>query len=116
MLIDTNTDNFTKTNLIFLFANIINYEFNFYNLREKAASSSEVKKSILSESAFFNIIESEETDIFKDLTEEEAALAAEQNYDAKEMDDALDVDTADEEEDYIGEQMSRQYFSGEISE
>jgi hypothetical protein len=117
MLIDSNSDNFTKTNLIFLFANIINYEFNFYNLREKAASSSEVKKSVLSESAYFNVIETTEADIFKDLSEDEETQAAEENYDSKEMDDALDIDTADDDEgDYSGEQISRQYFSGEISE
>lgn len=117
MLIEANSDNFTKTNLIFLFANIINYEFNFYNLREKAAASSEVKKSVLSESAYFNVIESTEADIFRDLSEEEAAQISEENYDAKEMDEALDIDTADDEEgEYSGEQMSRQYFPGEISE
>ena len=116
MLIDTNSDNFTKTNLIFLFANIINYEFNFYNLREKAASFSEVKKSILSESAYFNIIDSTEADIFKDLSEDEERQIAEENYDAKEMGDSLDIDTADDEDDYSAEQISRQYFFGEISE
>lgn len=119
MLIDINQDNFTKTNLIFLFANIINYEFNFYNLREKAAASAEVKKSVLSESAYFSTIETTESDIFKDLSEEEATQAAEENYDAKEMEDALDIDTANDDEgddDYSGEQISRQYFAGEISE
>jgi len=116
-LIDNNTDTFTKTNLIFMFANIINYEFNFYNLREKAASNAEVKKSTLSESAFFSTIEVSETDIFKDLSEEEQIQIEEENYDAKEMEDAIDVDIGDEEEDgddYAGEQLSRQYFVGEI--
>jgi hypothetical protein len=100
-----------------MFANIINYEFNFYNLREKAASNAEVKKSTLSESAFFSTIEVSEADIFKDLSDDEKAQAEEENYDAKEMEDAIDVDIGDEEEDgedYGGEQLSRQYFVGEI--
>jgi hypothetical protein len=116
-LIDANNDTFTKTNLIYLFSNIINHEFDFYNLREKASSNSEVKKFILSESAFYNVMDSSETDIFKDLTEQEKEEAAEENYDAKEMNDALDVDIGDPEEDgedYSGEQLSRQYFVGEI--
>ena len=100
-----------------MFANIINYEFNFYNLREKAMASAEVKKSTLSESAYFNTIETSETDIFKELSEEEQTEISEETYDAKEMEDAIDVDIGDAEEDgedYAGEQLSRQYFVGEI--
>ena len=117
LLIDANTDNFTKTNLVFAFANIINYEFNFYNLRERASASTEVKKSTLSESAYFSTIETAESDIFKELSEEEQEKISEETYDAKEMEDALDVDIGDAEEDgedYAGEQLSRQYFVGEV--
>ena len=116
-LIDLNTDKFTKTNLIFMFTNIINYEFNFYNLREKASLNSEVKKSTLSESGFFSTIEVSETDIFKDLSDDEKNQLEEESYDAKEMEEAIDVDIGDAEEDgedYGGEQLSRQYFVGEI--
>lgn len=117
MIIDANSDAFTKTNLVFMFSNIINHEFNFYNLREKASANAEVKKSTLSESAYFNTIETSETDIFKELSEEEQEKVSEENYDAKEMEDAIDVDIGDAEEDgedYGGEQLSRQYFVGEI--
>ena len=116
-LINANNDTFTKTNLIYLFSNIINYEFNFYNLREKASSNSEVKKFTLTESSFYNIIDANESDIFKDLSEEEKVKISDENYDEKEMNDALDVDIGDVEEDgedYSGEQLSRQYFTGEI--
>ena len=116
-LINANNDTFTKTNLIYLFSNIINYEFNFYNLREKASSNSEVKQFTLAESSFYNIIDSNESDIFKDLSEEDKEKINDENYDEKEMNDALDVDIGDIEEDgedYSGEQLSRQYFTGEI--
>lgn len=116
-LIDGNNDKFTKTNLIYLLSNIINYEFNFYNLREKANSNSDVKKFILSESAFYNVIETNETDIFTDLTEEEKEELAEENYEEKERSDAIDVDIGDQyedEEDYSGEQMIRPYSTGEF--
>jgi hypothetical protein len=116
-LINANNDTFTKTNLIYLFSNIINYEFNFYNLREKASSNSEVKKFTLADSSFYNVIESTESDIFKDLSEEEKEKISDENYDDKEMNDSLDVDIGDIEEDgedYAGEQLSRQYFTGEI--
>jgi hypothetical protein len=117
-LINANNDNFTKTNLIYLFANIINYEFNFYNLREKASTNAEVKKFTLAESSYYNVMEGNESDIFQDLSEEEKNQIQEENYDSKEMNDALDVDIGDAEdddgEDYAGEQLSRQYFTGEI--
>jgi hypothetical protein len=116
-LINANNDTFTKTNLIYLFSNIINYEFNFHNLREKASSNSEVKQFTLAESSFYNIIDSNESDIFKDLSDEDKEKINDENYDEKEMNDALDVDIGDVEEDgedYSGEQLSRQYFTGEI--
>ena len=118
-LINANSDAFTKTNLIYLFSNIINYEFNFYNLREKASSNSEVKKFTLADSSFYNVIEATESDIFKDLSEEEKEQVSDEKYDNKEMNDALDVDIGDLEEDgedYGGEQLSRQYYSPDISE
>ena len=118
-LINANSDTFTKTNLIYLFSNIINYEFNFYNLREKASSNSEVKKFTLADSSFYNVIEATESDIFKDLSEEEKEKISNEKYDDKEMNDALDLDIGDVEEDgedYAGEQLSRQYFAPDISE
>lgn len=117
-LLEANTDTFTKTNLIFMFANIFNYEFNFYNLREKASANAEVKKSILSESAYFCSIETNELDIFQELSEEEEQQIIEDKYTEKEMNDALDIDTGNNEddEDNMAEQITNQYFSGEISE
>ena len=116
-IIDINSDIYTKKNLIYLFSNIINNEFNFHNLREKANSNPEVKKFTLMESNFYNIFDENETDIFENLSEDESDEIKEEKYDDKEKNDALDVDLGDiddDDPDEKYEQLSRTYFVGEI--
>jgi len=98
-LIDLNDDSYTKSNLIFLIANIINYVYNLYN---KQLSHVEFRK-------FKYMIESEAEVISYDVTtnlvfnetEEEQKQAKELNTDAQEEKDALDIeqDLPDEEVD-----------------
>lgn len=117
-LIDANNDIFTKTNLIYLFSDIINYEFNFFILRETALSNSQVKKFTLMESNFFNKIEADQSNLISNLSESQIQELEEELIEQKELNDALDVDTGDvdNDNDDIGEQISRQYFTSENNE
>jgi hypothetical protein len=126
-LINLNSDQYIKTNLIYLFSNIISYEYNYYNLREKANNNSEVKKFTLLESNYYNVFDENESDIFKqlsddntdDITDEQKEEIASNLYDESEKNDSIDVDYLDDNIDEIDVEeinasLSRGYSIGEF--
>jgi hypothetical protein len=98
---------------------MINNEFIFYNLREIANSNAEVKNFTIRESNFYNVFDENENDIFSNMSEHDKERVQEEQYDNKEEKDALDVDIGDIDDDdgeYSLEQLSRTYYTNEISE
>jgi hypothetical protein len=100
-LIVRTSDNYTKTQLIFLFSNIINTEFNFINLPEINDNTTEIKKFLLLEIAYYKNFDGAENEIFNDLNEEEAHELEEEQTTERERSEALDVDVDSDGEEQI---------------
>ena len=98
-LIDLNDDNYVKSNLVFLLANIIDYCYNLFN---KQLTHVEFKKFKYMMESHAEIISFDHgNDLQFNQTEEEIAIEKELNEDMKEERDALDIeqDIPDEEID-----------------
>uniref|UniRef100_A0A6C0H000 Uncharacterized protein n=1 Tax=viral metagenome TaxID=1070528 RepID=A0A6C0H000_9ZZZZ len=107
-LIDLNDDSYTKSNLVFLIANIINYCYNLFN---KQLSHVEFRK-------FKYMIESEAEVISYDVTtnlefnqsEEEIKKQKELNDEDKEREEALDLDQ-DLKDEEVDDEMTDDEFT-----
>jgi len=89
-LIDLNDDNYTKSNLVFLIANIINYCYTIFN---KQLNHIEYKKfKYMIESVAEVISFDQTTNLEFNNTEEEIKVIKEINEDAQEEKDALDIE------------------------
>ena len=98
-LIDLNDDNYTKSNLVFLISNIINYCYSIFN---KQLNHIEYKKfKYMIESVAEIISFDQTTNLQFNQTEEEQKIIKELNEDDQEEKDALDIqqDIPDEELD-----------------
>ena len=98
-LIDLNDDNYTKSNLVFLIANIINYCYTIFNKQLNHIEYRRFKYMI--ESVAETVSYDQTTDLEFHQTEEQVKVVKELNEDAKEEKDALDIeqDLPDEETD-----------------
>jgi hypothetical protein len=135
LLIDVNTNTFTKNNLIFLFCNLINYEFNLNTIIDQSNSIPDIKKILLNEYYYNYYIVSGEIDIddveitnteiiqlikddnFVNL-DEITKVEIEEKYDIIEEENSLDVDFGDindnDDDDDDDNQLYTGYYSGEI--
>jgi hypothetical protein len=98
-LIDLNDDNYTKSNLVFLIANIINYCYTIFNKQLNHIEYRRFKYMI--ESVAETISFDQTTELEFHQTEEQVKVAKELNEDVREEKDALDIeqDLPDEELD-----------------
>ena len=98
-LIDLNDDNYTKSNLVFLIANIINYSYNLFNKQLSHVEFRKFKYMIESEAEVISYDVT--TDLIFNETEEDKNKKKESNSDFQEEKDALDIeqDLPDEEFD-----------------
>jgi len=98
-LIDLNDDNYTKSNLVFLISNIINYSYNLFNKQLSHVEFRKFKYMIESEAEIISYDVT--TDLIFNETEEEKKNTKESNSDFQEEKDALDIeqDLPDEEFD-----------------
>jgi hypothetical protein len=117
-VININKDTYTKINLIYLFCNIINFEFNIYN-RDYSKSIPDVKKFILLETNLLNIIENDEITLIdtENLTEEEKENLDNEKYDYQEMYDSIDVEIDPTNIDELGDdddQIASGYLKSEL--
>ena len=98
-LLDLNDDNYTKSNLVFLISNIINYCYGLFNKQLDHIEFRKFKYMIESEAEIISYDQT--TDLQFNQTEEQQKEAKELNEDAQEEKDALDLeqDIPDEETD-----------------
>jgi hypothetical protein len=98
-LIDLNDDNYTKSNLVFLIANIINYCYNLFNKQLNHIEFRKFKYMLDSEAEVISYDQT--TELIFNQTEEDIKKEKELNEEDKEREEALDLDQdlADEEVD-----------------
>ena len=98
-LIELNNDNYTKSNLVFLIANIINYCYNLFNKQLNHIEFRKFKYMIESDAEIISYDQT--TDLIFNQTEEEVKKVQQLNEDSQEEKDALDIeqDLPDEELD-----------------
>ena len=98
-LIELNNDNYTKSNLVFLIANIINFCYNLFNKQLNHIEFRKFKYMIESDAEIISYDQT--TDLIFNQTEEEVKKVQQLNEDSQEEKDALDIeqDLPDEELD-----------------
>ena len=106
ILIDINTDNYTKVNLVYLILNMIIQQFKKLNDLEKASFDIAVKQfydSILNRIEVFDVIE--DVVDFSNMTEEEIEQYKDEEYNERERLNALDADQDEINEDFGDEEV-----------
>ena len=106
ILININTDNYTKVNLVYLILNMIIQQFKNLNNSEKASFDIAVKQfydSILNRIEIFDVID--DVVDFSNMTEEEIEQYKDEEYNEKEKLNALDADQDDINEDFGDEEV-----------
>jgi hypothetical protein len=98
-LIDLNDDNYVKSNLVFLFSNIIDYCYNLFNKQLTHVEFKKFKYMMDSQAEIISFDQGNQLQFNQ--TEEEIAIEKELSEDMKEEKDALDIeqDIPDEEMD-----------------
>ena len=107
-LIDLNDDNYTKSNLVFLIANIINYCYNFYNKQLNHIEFRKFKYMMDSDAEIISYDQT--TNLQFNQTEEEKTEERQLSEDAQEEKDALDI-----EQDLVDEEVDDEYTLDEFT-
>jgi hypothetical protein len=107
-LIDLNDDGYTKSNLVFLIANIINYCYNLYNKQLSHVEFRKFKYMIESEAEVISYDVT--TDLIFNQTEEEQKAQKVLNDDLQEEKDALDIDQ-DLKDEEVDDDMTEDEFT-----
>jgi len=107
-LIDLNDDNYTKSNLVFLIANIINYCYNLFNKQLTHIEFRKFKYMIESEAEIISYDVT--TDLIFNQSEAEQKEKKELNDDAQEEKDALDIDQ-DLKDEYLDDPDTEDEFT-----
>lgn len=97
-LIDLNDDSYTKSNLVFLFANIIDYCYKFFNKQLDHVEFRKFKYMIDSEAEVISYDQSGTLQFNQ--TEEDIKKEKELNEEDKEREDALDLDQDEKNEEF----------------
>jgi hypothetical protein len=107
-LIDLNDDNYTKSNLVFLISNIINYCYNLFNKQLNHVEYRRFKYMIESNAEIISFDQT--TDLQFNQTDEEKVEEKELSEDAQEEKDALDI-----EQDIVDEEVDDEYTLDEFT-
>jgi hypothetical protein len=107
-LIDLNDDNYTKSNLVFLVANIINYCYNLFNKQLTHVEYRKFKYMIESDAEVISYDQT--TDLQFNQTNEEKEKEVQLSEDMQEENDALDL-----EQDEVNEETDDEYTADEFT-